>query len=256
VCNNSTKKNYGIIVDSGYSFTYVVPIWDSQKVNRGIKRINVGGKLLTNVLKETVTFRTWVMTDEILLMNHIKEQLCFVSQDFLSDLKICKAKDSTNTIKRNFVLPDGVNSIKGYIKKDGEEKKPEEQVLVMNNERIAIPEILFNPSDISINQAGIPETIVQAVNSTELELQGLLYSNIILTGGNVLYPGFKERLYKELRAITPSTYPINISIPDDPISTAWFGGTVCASLPNLTKISVTKAEYNENGPIICHKKFS
>jgi actin-related protein len=46
-----------IVVDSGYSFTHSVPIFDGTKVNYAVKRLDVGGKLLTNYMKELVTYR-------------------------------------------------------------------------------------------------------------------------------------------------------------------------------------------------------
>jgi len=94
------------------------------------------------------------------------------------------------------------------------------------------------------------------VNSTDFEYQGILYSNIILTGGNVLFPGFKDRLYSELRAITPMNFPITIVQPEDPISFSWKGGVLFASANNFSKLAVSKAEYEENGNSICKKKFS
>lgn len=63
----------------------------------------------------------------------------------------------------------------------------------MNNERL-VPEILFYPSDIGLDQAGIAETIVQSIEACPVDLHPLLYNNIILVGGNVLFPGFVERL--------------------------------------------------------------
>ena len=46
-----------LIVDSGYSFTHIVPFFKGRRIAKAIRRINVGGKLLTNQLKETVSFR-------------------------------------------------------------------------------------------------------------------------------------------------------------------------------------------------------
>lgn len=43
----------------------------------------------------------------------------------------------------------------------------EEQILPMNNERFTVPEILFNPSDIGMDQAGIPEAIVDAISACD-----------------------------------------------------------------------------------------
>ena len=84
----------------------------------------------------------------------------------------------------------------------------------MNNERITVPEILFNPSDIGIYQAGIPETIVQSVESLHRDMHPAMYSNIVLMGGCTQCKGFKERLEKELRAIVPADFPINITMPN------------------------------------------
>jgi actin-related protein 6 len=83
----------------------------------------------------------------------------------------------------------------------------------MNNERITVPEILFNPSDIGIYQAGIPETIVQSVTALHPDMHATMYSNIVLMGGCTMFKGFKERLETELRALVPAEYPINITLP-------------------------------------------
>jgi actin-related protein 6 len=53
-------------------------------------RLDVGGKLLTNQLKELVSFRQWNMMDETYIMNHVKESCCYVSTDFKKDLEICR----------------------------------------------------------------------------------------------------------------------------------------------------------------------
>lgn len=54
------------------------------------RRLNIGGKALTNVLKETVSFRAFNLQDETLLMDAVKEQLCFVSMRPLVDLRLAK----------------------------------------------------------------------------------------------------------------------------------------------------------------------
>eukprot|EP00798_Chlamydomonas_sp_ICE-L_P012473 gene12473-15680_t len=54
----------GLVVDAGFSFTHVIPFFDGQPLLQGVKRINVGGKALTNYLKELVTFRSLDTMDE------------------------------------------------------------------------------------------------------------------------------------------------------------------------------------------------
>lgn len=56
----------------------------------GPRRIDVGGKLLTNHLKELVSFRQWNMMDETYVMNEVKETCCYVSREFGVDLETCR----------------------------------------------------------------------------------------------------------------------------------------------------------------------
>lgn len=43
--------------------------------------------------------------------------------------------------------------------------KTGEQILRLTNERFAVPEILFHPSDIGIQEMGIPEAIVYSIQN-------------------------------------------------------------------------------------------
>lgn len=52
--------------------------------------IDVGGKLLTNHLKQLVSFRQWNMMDETWIMNRVREQCCYVSMDWRAELETCK----------------------------------------------------------------------------------------------------------------------------------------------------------------------
>jgi len=56
-----TQKNPSakcvLLIDAGYSFTHIVPYIKGKKQKTGIKRIDVGGKLLTNHLKEIISYR-------------------------------------------------------------------------------------------------------------------------------------------------------------------------------------------------------
>jgi actin-related protein 6 len=39
-------------------------------------------------------------------MNQVKEDACFVSQNFLQDMDIAHKRDKENTIAQDYVLPD------------------------------------------------------------------------------------------------------------------------------------------------------
>ena len=50
----------------------------------------------------------------------------------------------------------------------------------MNNERFMVPEILFHPCDIGIQQMGIPEAVVHAIAACEESAHPWLYRYITI----------------------------------------------------------------------------
>ena len=69
-------------------------------VNFGVRRLNVGGKILTNHLKQVVSYRAYNVMDETHLINDIKERLCYVSLDFGADLALTRFKGKKDTLRR------------------------------------------------------------------------------------------------------------------------------------------------------------
>jgi len=86
-------------------------------------------------------------------------------------------------------------------------------------------------------------------------MQPLLYSNVLLTGGNALLPNFKHRLERELRELVPCEYHVNVVVSKEPLLTAWQGGSRLACDPSFSSLCVTKQEYDEFGYNICIRKF-
>lgn len=206
-----------LVVDSGFSFTHVVPVVDGRTCQKGVKRINVGGKLLTNYLKETVSFRQWDVMDDTRVINELKEALCYCSLDFQGEMR---KYHGSRTERKHWVLPDFVNSFTGTLRDDrrGETQHnydKDEQALELGVELITVPEVLFNPSDIGLGQAGVAEAIHQAVMACPEELHGALYANILLVGGNTKFVNFQERLEIELRPLVPMEYELGIHVPTE-----------------------------------------
>ena len=93
------------------------------------------------------------------------------------------------------------------------------QVLALNNERFMVPEVLFQPTDIGLQQAGLPQAIAEAVAATPPDLHPLLYSNVLCTGGCATCPGFQDRLYNELRALVPDDFEVSAPQTSSVLST-------------------------------------
>ncbi|EYC29346.1 hypothetical protein Y032_0006g2927 [Ancylostoma ceylanicum] len=188
-----------LIVDCGFSSVTVAPFLDGKAIQQGLVRIDVGGKVLTNQLKEWISYRDLNVLEETYIMNQCKEDACFVSPDFDRDMKIAKYRDARNTIRREYVLPDFCRLSRGYLReplKGSKSLQPEDapQAITINRERFALPELLFHPSDIGLNQMGVVEAVVESLSRCPINLRAALVQNISLVGGCTLFPGFRERL--------------------------------------------------------------
>lgn len=62
-----------------------------------------------------------------------------------------------------------------------------------------------------MNQAGLSETIADAISSLPEEIQALMWHNIVLVGGTTSLPGFADRVRLELRSLAPTTMRVNVT---------------------------------------------
>ncbi|KAN0074661.1 Actin family [Tylopilus felleus] len=260
-----------LIVDSGFSFTHVVPLINHQIQWYAVKRMDVGGKLLTNQLKEVVSYRQWNMMDETFIMNHAKEACCYVSTHFIADLETCRhvvaslhskqlfnqqrSSPKQNSIVMEYLLPNFSINRGGEIRRLGYELTPTDQVLVMENERFTIPELLYRPDDIGLEQTGLPGTIAASIALLPEDLQGMFWANIGVIGGNTKFSGFHERLMTELRSLAPVDFEINIFKSDDPVTESYRSALAFAKHPDLPSHLLTRAEYLESGSGAVRRKF-
>jgi actin-related protein 6 len=76
-----------LVIDSGFSHTIVTPLYNGRPLQRAIRRLDFGGKHLTNLLKEVISVRYFDLHQDVKVVNDIKEDVCFVSQDFKADME-------------------------------------------------------------------------------------------------------------------------------------------------------------------------
>ncbi|GFT64993.1 actin-related protein 5 [Nephila pilipes] len=115
-------------------------------------------------------------------------------------------------------------------------------------ERIRVPEIIFQPTMVGIEQAGLAETIEMVLARYTLSDQQKLAENVFITGGCARLPFIKERIETELLAMRPFQSKFNVQLAVDPLLDAWRGAKKWAQNDdNLKKFSVTRQEYEEKG---------
>ncbi|XP_036273652.1 actin-related protein 5 isoform X3 [Pipistrellus kuhlii] len=120
--------------------------------------------------------------------------------------------------------------------------------LFVGTERIRAPEIIFQPSLLGEEQAGVAETLQYILDRYPKDIQEVLVQNVFLTGGNLMYPGLKGRIEKELLAMRPFQSSFQVQLASNPVLDAWYGARDWA-LDHLDDdaVWITRKEYEEKG---------
>lgn len=129
------------------------------------------------------------------------------------------------------------------------ESQREQHQLHLNVERIRVPEVVFQPSIAGVDQAGIVEIASGIINErlADSPHQRDILRDVFLTGGNVTFKGFEERLKDELRALLPVEAMLQVRTAQNPSLDAWKGAASWAAQPSSRKGFVTRSEFLEKG---------
>merc|ERR1712173_301510 len=127
-------------------------------------------------------------------------------------------------------------------------------VITIGNERFRTPECLWNPSTIGLEDEGIHKLTYTSIMKCDVDIRKDLYSNIVLSGGTTMFPGIADRMKKEMESQAPNSMTIKIVAPPERKYSVWIGGSILASLSTFEEMWITKAEYDESGPSIVHRK--
>ena len=242
------NKTVQLVIDSGFSSTTIVPIFNNKPIYNAIKRVDISGKLMTNYLKECLSSTIDLdIRKEFFLANLIKEEVCFFSHDFVNDM--IQSKNSDKFIK-TFILPEFRNKPPSFFENDNSSKYS----IKINNLRFIIPELLFNPNIIGIDAGGIHEGILASVNECHKDYKDLLYQNIITNGGITRIPGFNQRLCNELSNSVEYSYVKGVQIFGQEKSGDTYEEPVLEGMKLFSQnsdviqdLAITKKDYDEIG---------
>ena len=228
----STGYSTGVVLESGSDITQSCVSYEGYLIENSFYRYDYGGRDVSSILKILIKqnnpkFNCNIL-DNIKVLNEIKEKQCYIktlkdeNEDFVS-------------IPSEYILPDGSK-------------------LVLNDEKILAPEILFNNKLIFGEYLTFHEMVINSINKVDINIKNKLYKTIILSGGNTKFKGIEEKMKTNLSYLIPRGVDIKIRTQINPELNCWNGGNIIASLNTFNKMLVNKKEWDERGKNIIHIK--
>lgn len=279
----ASGRTTGCVVDSGDGVTHIVPVYEGYCLPNAVVRIDTAGSDVTAHLEELLMKRWGIVVDlstldcscrsttstSDLLLN-LKKTRCYVATDFQAEM--AKPEEELEQPVEFFPVEGSDPTIVQWI---GRERflcterlfQPKRRNGSSNNK--ASVEVVEPPPDdkntdsslpwgATIRDKGIVEATYQSMvaASQGCEIFNVLCANVLLTGGNTLFPGFEERFSKDLRALVPPRVAVNVVAPETRQFDVWRGGSIISSLSTFGgSMWLTREQYMENGPQSIHQKF-
>ncbi|KAF5752655.1 actin-related protein 7 [Tripterygium wilfordii] len=225
----------GCTVDIGHGKIDIAPVIEGAVHHIASRRFEIGGTDLTKLLAQELGKSNPMINLNIADVEKLKEQYACCAED-----EVAYEKTQQSSEREQHTLPDG-------------------QVITIGREKYTVGEALFQPSILGLDAHGIVEQLVHSISSVSSENHRQLLENTVLCGVTTSMAGFEDRFQKESSLCSSAIRPALVKPPEYmpenlTMYSAWVGGAILAKVVFPQNQHVTKADYDETGPSVVHRK--
>ena len=211
-------RTRGLVADVGHDKYSIVPIYEGYELPHAIQTVQMGGNVVASQLKSLLQTSNGGSYN----LEHIRELM--EQHAYCASSSEASLSSSTQT----FELPDG-------------------NVVHTGSALTECTEGFFDVND------GIASVINDSTLKCDVDIRSIMLSNIVLAGAPTMLEGFRDRILSDLNNLG-CQHSVKVIKADNPKFYPWVGGSILASLSNFEDMWISKAEYDESGPGIVHRK--
>ena len=274
IANNAVLTSFAfgrptsLVLKAGGTTTSAVPVYEGHVMTKGLTRSAITGDSLADYLVQTLQGSGNVMRPRTTITRRESPtgsgtfavtdvDGALTSDSFKAHWMRDLAKDMKTRCCRTSLFPHLISvseDVESYAMPDGSSVNVQadlvwglaEKLFTREGETPGAPGTADSKPSAELASTTptslvFPDLVEHAVNKVDVDLKRELYGNIIVSGGNTLWPGFSQRMGRILGSRLPQRVKLKIHTPSTVRTLLAFSGHCCAKCSAPIALFLTSA---------------